>query len=54
MEQEELSLWTRVRRLLVRIFLARNNCNGQCTDCANCPWLDKEKYTFEIKRKVES
>ena len=54
MEQNELSLWIKVRRWIVKVFLARNNCSGDCSDCSNCPWLDREKYSFEIRRKEES
>ncbi|MCG3220535.1 MAG: hypothetical protein H7641_04060 [Candidatus Heimdallarchaeota archaeon] len=54
MKQEQLSFWTKVRRWLVKYFLSRNKCHGQCLECDTCPWIDKEKYSFEIKRKVES
>ncbi|MCG3227403.1 MAG: hypothetical protein H7645_10835 [Candidatus Heimdallarchaeota archaeon] len=54
MKQEKLSFLKKTRRLLVKYFLSRNQCHGECSDCDACPWIDKEKYSFEIKRKVES
>ncbi len=54
MEQEQLSFWKKARRWLVKYFLSKNQCHGQCSDCDACPWIDKDKYSFEIKRKVES
>ena len=50
---EKLSLWIRIRRRLVRYFLAHGTCNGSCDECSKCPWIDKEKYTFEIRKKKE-
>jgi len=46
-----LSLWIRFRRRFVRLFFTQGNCSGSCDSCEKCPWIDKEKYSFEIKRK---
>jgi hypothetical protein len=53
MQNEELSFWQKLRRWLVRFFLSGNQCNEHCSDCITCPWIDKEKYSFDIKRKAE-
>ncbi|MCG3260602.1 MAG: hypothetical protein H7644_12695 [Candidatus Heimdallarchaeota archaeon] len=48
---EKISFWLRLRRRVVRFFLPRGSCTGSCNDCVACPWIDKEKYSFEIKKR---
>lgn len=50
---DELSFWTKIKRRFVRFFISRGNCNESCDSCAKCPWLDEEKYSFEIKKRKE-
>ncbi|MFW9852719.1 MAG: hypothetical protein ACFFDS_07250 [Candidatus Thorarchaeota archaeon] len=47
-EIKSLKLW---KRWLVKFFLSAGSCGNDCSECSFCPWLDKEKYSFEIKRK---
>ena len=51
-ETAKKNIWIRIRRKFVRIFLTQGNCDSSCSSCAVCPWLDKEKYSFDIKRKT--
>ncbi len=48
---EKVSFWLRLRRRVVRFFLPQGSCTGSCNDCAACPWIDREKYSFEIKKR---
>ncbi len=50
-ETETLSFWVRFRRRFVRLFLSQGNCSESCDECSKCPWIDKEKYSFEIKKR---
>ena len=50
-DQTELSFWSKTRRRFARFFLSQGRCSGSCNDCAVCPIIDKEKYTFEIKKR---
>jgi hypothetical protein len=52
--KKEIKLWELIKRWFIRFFLSSGNCGDSCSDCSMCPWLDKEKYSFEIKRKVEN
>jgi len=48
------TFWSKARKRFVRFFLYQGSCDSSCSDCAVCPWIDKEKYSFEIKRKEEN
>jgi hypothetical protein len=50
--QIDMNFWTKIKRRLARFFLSQGSCSGSCNDCAVCPIIDKEKYTFEIKKRV--
>jgi len=47
----DLTFWIKLRRRLARLFLSQGSCSGSCSDCAVCPIIDKERYTFEIKKR---
>jgi len=47
----KVSFWIKFRRRLTRFFLSQGSCSGSCDDCVACPWIDKEKYSFEIKKR---
>lgn len=49
--KEEINLFVLLKRWFVKFFLSGGSCGSSCSNCALCPWLDKEKYSFEIKRK---
>jgi len=46
-----VSFWIKFRRRFTRFFLSQGSCSGSCDDCVACPWIDKEKYSFEIKKR---
>jgi len=48
---DELSFWIRFRRRFARFFLSQGSCSDSCDSCSKCPWVDKEKYSFEIKKR---
>ncbi len=50
----KIKFWVRLKRWFVRFFLSGGSCGDSCSNCSLCPWLDKEKYSFEIKRKKET
>ena len=52
-EPNKQNLWIKIKRKLVRVFLSEGSCSSSCSSCIACPWIDKEKYSFEIKRKEE-
>ena len=49
---KNLTFFTKLRRKLVKFFLSQGRCNGSCDNCSVCPWIDKEKYSFEIRKKT--
>lgn len=49
---EELSFWVKLRRRFARFFLSQGSCSDSCNSCSKCPWIDKGKYTFEIKKRA--
>jgi hypothetical protein len=49
--KESLKFWTKFRRWFAKTFHSSGHCHGSCYDCDFCPWIDKEKYSFEIRRK---
>lgn len=50
-DEKHINNLERIKRWFVRFFLSKGDCENSCSKCNLCPWLDKEKYTFEIKRK---
>lgn len=46
-----VSFWIKFRRRLTRLLWSRGSCSGSCNDCVTCPWIDKDKYSFEIKKR---
>ena len=53
-EENPISFFTKIRRKIARFFLSQGSCTDDCEDCSFCPWIDKEKYSFEIKKRTES
>ncbi len=47
----EISFWMKARRRLAKIFLSQGSCSSSCSNCAVCHIIDKEKYSFEIKKR---
>jgi len=52
--KEEIKFSVLLKRRFVKFFLSSGRCGNNCSNCSFCPWLDKEKYSFEIQRKTEN